>query len=585
MKKPEGSGRSFWFIITLTVICNLCIIRAIWRSMRKTLLVLLLCGALAACSAPETPTPAPTLAPTKVPPTAVPTPTVLTPQKGGDFREVLGSDAVNFHPYQTTDAVSRMYQEKVYASGLWLRDPKTLQPIPGMAETWSISNDGKTYTFSLRKDLKWSDSAPLTANDFVWTFEQADKLDNKYPYAESINNIASYIAQDDHTLEITLKEVTCLALTTADAITPLPKHIWSKFDWNSPAKNSEINFPSVVSGPYKMKEWQRGDHATFVRNDLYYRGAPYFDSYTTRIVADPVKQFQMLKTGEADTGPVAASDAAEARKLDNLKLHEWNPAAPEWDFIGLNLRRPFLKNAQVRQALAYAIPRDAIADQIFFGLAKPTFSIFTPTSPVFSPDVPRYDYNIDTAKATLQKAGYKIDASGKLVDSANKPVPKLRILYNVGNKPREQVGLVAQNEFRKLGLESDLLYADFATYVDYLRKEPFDFDLFILGWRAPSEPYLSYQMWSEANIPQLNLSAYVNKDVEALFKQSNQPPCEADARRKVFAQIQKTISTDVPYLFLTYRTGYAFVNKRVTPNAPTSLGIAYAPEQWYLMAK
>ena len=498
---------------------------------------------------------------------------------------MIATDAISFHPYQTTDATSRLYQDKVYANGLWLRDPKTLDPIPGMAESWTISADGKTYTFSLRKDLKWSDGTPLTANDFVWTFEQADKLENKYPYAESINNIAAYKAIDDYTLEITLKEATCLALTTVDAITPLPKHIWSKVDWNDAAKNSEINFPSVVSGPFKLKEWQRGDHVTFIRNDLYYRGAPYFDSYTIRIVSDPVKQFQMLKAGEVDTAPIGTSDYAEARKSDNLKLYEWSPATPEWDFIGFNLRRPFLKNAQVRQALAYAIPRDAIADQVFNGLAKPTFSVFAPTSSVFNSDVPRYDYNLDTAKATLQKAGYKLDANGKLVDSANKPVSKLRILYNVGNKQREQIGMVAQGEFRKLGIDSDLLYADFATYVDFLRKEPFDFDLFILGWRTPNEPYLAYQMWSEANIPQLNLSAYVNKDVEALFNQSNHPPCDVDTRKKIFGQIQKTISTDLPYIFLSYRTGYAFVNKRIIPNEPTPLGITYFPEQWSIVGK
>ena len=553
--------------------------------MQKTLLVLLLALALAACGAPETPAPPsiPTPAPTKTPTTLRPTPTELIPQKGGDFAEAITTDAVSFHLYQTTDATSRMYQDKVYASGLWLRDPKTSQPIPGLAEAWTTSNDGKTYTFSLRKDLKWSDGTPLTANDFVWTFEQADKLENKYPYTDSITNIASYLAKDDSTLEITLKEAACIALTSVDAITPLPKHVWSKLDWNNPAKNPEIAFPSVVSGPYKLKEWQRGDHATFVRNDLYYRGAPYFDSYTIRIVPDSAKQFQMLKGGDVDTAPVAASDFADARKVDSLKLYEWNPAAPEWDFIGFNLRRPFLKNVLVRQALAYAIPRDAIADQIFNGLAKPTYSVFAPTMSVFNPDVPRYDYNPDTAKATLQKAGFKLDANGKLVDSSNKPVPKLRILYNIGNKQREQIGMVAQGEFRKLGIESDLLYADFSTYVDFLRKEPFDFDLFILGWHTPVEPYLSYQMWSEANIPQLNLSAYVSKQVEELFGQSNRPPCDADARKKIFAQIQKTISTDVPYIFLTYRTGYAFVNKRVLPNEPTPLGITYAPEQWFFV--
>ena len=126
--------------------------------------------ALAACASPEpTATPAPTATPRRTTviestkpapmatkpaelPTAAPTPTAAAvPKRGGDFKEVVPTDAVSFHPYQTTDAPSSDYQSRVYASGLWIRDPKTLQPIPNMAESWTI--DGKTYTFKLRKDL------------------------------------------------------------------------------------------------------------------------------------------------------------------------------------------------------------------------------------------------------------------------------------------------------------------------------------------------------------------------------------------------------------------------------------------------
>jgi peptide/nickel transport system substrate-binding protein len=239
----------------------------------------------------------------------------------------------------------------------------------------------------------------------------------------------------------------------------------------------------------------------------------------------------------------------------------------------------------VRQALAYAVPREAIAAQIFHNLAKPTYSIFPPTMSVFTPDVPRYDYNLDMAKSLLQKAGYKLDASGKLVDSTNKAVPRLRILYNINNKTREQVGAVLQAQLKTLGIESELLYADFTTYVNYLRQEPFDFDLFLLGWRTPIEPYLSFQMWSEINIPRLNFSAYVNPEVERLFAQTNKPPCDADTRKQAFAQIQKIIANDVPYIFLVYHTGYAFVHQRVVPNVPSPLGIDYFPEQWFISGK
>jgi len=561
---------------------------------------------LAACTSQPTPTTIPQTTPTQVIITAVTTRVPATPaalavgspttasstrpaptntpvlHRGGDYKELLGTDAVSFQIYQTTDPSSRVYQDKVYASGLWLRDPQTLQPIPGMAESWTVSPDGKTYTFNLRKDIKWSDGTPLTANDFEWTYVQASKPENKYPYIDTFKDIATYTATDDYVLQIGLKDSTCIGLTTVDAITPLPKHIWSKYDWSDPNKNPEILNPTVVSGPYKLKEWRRDDHATFVRNDLYYRGAPNFDSDTVRIVANSVTQLALLKSGDADTAAVGLSDYADAKKTDNLQVYSWDPAMPEWDYIGFNLRRPLLKDVEVRHALSYAIPRQTMADQIFNGLAKPTFSAFAPSSWVFNPDVPRYDYNIDTAKATLQKAGYKLDANGKLLDKDGKPVVKLKILYNTGNPQRQQIATTAQQEFKKLGIDADLTGMEFQAYLDYLKREPFDYDLFVLGWRTTLEPYFSYQIWSEANIPALNTGAYVNKEVGNLFDQANHPPCGDNSRKSVFQQIQKIISTDAPYIFLTYRTGYTFLNKRVTPNAPTQLGISYFPEQWYI---
>jgi peptide/nickel transport system substrate-binding protein len=548
--------------------------------MRKTLLICSLIAVpvlLVACATPATPTAMPTDAPTPVltnaptvasatatattapaSPTAAP-PTAIPVRKGGDFKEVMAADAKSFHVYQTTDTASRAFQSKVYASGLWLRDPKTLQPIPGMAESWTISDDGRTYTFKLRKDLKWSDGTPLTANDFEWTFSQASKPENQYPYLDTFKDIVSYKATDDYTIQVELRAAICTGLTIADVVTPLPQHIWSNYSWSDPAKNPEIMNPTVVSGPYKLKEWKRDDHATFVRNDAYYRGAPNFDSNTIRIVPNPTTQFELLKSGEVDSAPVGIPDYAEAKKSDILKLYEWDPEVPEWDFIGFNLRRSFLKDVEVRHALSYAIPRQTIADKAYQGLAKPMYSAYAPTSWVYNPDVPRYGYDIGTAKATLEKAGYKLDAQGKLLDKDGKPVSKLKILFNATNKRREQVAAIAQGEFKKLGIESDIVGMDFDAYLDYIKKDPFDYDMYVLGWRTTN--------------------------VEKLYDQSNQPPCDANTRKQVFRQIQKTISSDSPYIFLVYYTGYAFLNKRIVPNESTRLGISYFPEQWYITSK
>jgi peptide/nickel transport system substrate-binding protein len=553
--------------------------------------LILLVALLGACASRPTPsvdlTPEPTHTAIVILATATPNKPLATPtpssRRGGEFKQAVAQDAKSFHVYQTTDATSRMYQELVYASGLTLRDPKTLQPIPGMAQAWKVSDDGRTYTFTLRQDLKWSDGTPLTAYDFEWTYSMASNPENLYPYLDTFRDIASYRAKDDYTLEIVLREALCTGLQVVDSITPLPQHVWSKYSWSDPAKNPEIQNPTVVSGPYKLKEWKPGNSVAFVRNDLYYRGAPNFDSYTVRIAANPATQLQWLKSGEVDTAPVSLADFAEAKKLENLRLYQWETEMPEWEFIGLNLRRAFLQDVQVRRALAYAIPRQTIADQVFQGLAKPLFSNIAPSSWAFNPDVPRYDYNIETAKATLLNAGYKLDANNRLLGKDGKPVPRLKIFYNLTNERRKQIATIAQTEFKKLGIDSEVIGMDFDPYLDYLKKEPYDYDLYILGWRTLLDPYYGYQVWSEASIPGLNTGAYVNREVEKLYTQANRPPCEVDARKKTFAQIQQILANDVPYVFLVYRTDYAFINKRIAPNEPTKLGITYAPEQWYVV--
>ena len=106
---------------------------------------------------------------------------------GGEYRDVSTSDAVSFHPYLVTDSTSRAYQAQVYTGGLLRLDENTLEYIPNMAESYTISEDGLTFTFNLRQDMKWSDGEPITANDFKWTYDQATNPDNGYPYLSQLD--------------------------------------------------------------------------------------------------------------------------------------------------------------------------------------------------------------------------------------------------------------------------------------------------------------------------------------------------------------------------------------------------------------
>ncbi|MCL4487115.1 MAG: ABC transporter substrate-binding protein [Chloroflexi bacterium] len=551
----------------------------------------LLLVVLAACGVSS---PAPTGAPppaTGAPPAAsnAPTPTLPSPSPTAaqsaetGLRIAATADAPTLHPFKRTDTASDAYIALLFTRSLWRYNPQTLEPEPWAAASWTISDDKKTYTFKLQ-EMQWSDGQPVTAYDWQWTYGQAIKPENNWPYRSyAETNIASYQALDDQTLEITIKDAEPLpvALARIDILPAvLPKHVWGKYDWNDPTKNPEITHPSVVNGPYLLKEWKRDDHATFVRNNLYFKGPPSIATITYRIVPNTSVSLQMLLTGEVDSGTVSATDFDQAKASDKLNLYQWDPAAAAWDYVGFNLRRAPENDVEFRHALSYATPRDLIVQKVYNNLSKPTYSTFPPTSWVYNPDVPKYDYDMATAKATLDRAGYSLDENGNRLGKDGKPI-KLKLLYQASMPANEKIALVLQDQFKRLGIDVEIVPLEVSAFLQSVKKEPYDWDLDILAWSVGVEPSDSRLIWSEASIPNLNSVAYGNKQQEDLWDQGEK---EYDpARRKViYQQIQQILSQDSPYIFLAYRTGWSFLNKRVVPNPTTRLGINYDLYKWQI---
>jgi peptide/nickel transport system substrate-binding protein len=502
-------------------------------------------------------------------------------RSGGSMTVAATTDAVSFHPFKTTDSGSSGYQGLVYAGGLVAHDPRSPEKfIPWLAESWSVADDGVTYTFHLRSDLRWSDGHPITSADFKWTFEQAVKPENQFPYASNFEPIVGYEAPDPRTIVVTLKEPLAVGLDNADAIGPLPKHVWEHLDWNDAGKNPQIMSPTVVSGPFKLKEWQRDSHATFVANENYFKGRPRLDSYTIRIVGTQAVAFQALRTGEVDVADFDPADIEQARRLDNVTVHEWWPAATTWNYLGFNLRKPYLQDVRVRRALAYAIDRQLIIDKIQYGLAAPTYSAYPPSCWCYNPDVPHYAYNPERGRQLLAEAGWVAGPDG-IVRKDGEPL-RLRMLYGPNtNRVRERIATVAQQEFRQIGVDLELQGLEWAAFLSAIKSPPFDWDMTVLGWSSTVDPHWMYQVWSEKNIPNLNAGAYVNKRVEELF-QDGVREFSPDQRKRSYQEIQKILADDLPYLFLTMSKAYVGVSNRIGGIEPTPLGIRHNIEQWYV---
>lgn len=528
--------------------------------------------------APPTQGPIPTAAATAV---AVAKPTGTPAGKqGGSMVLASTSDAVTFHPYLRTDSVSGSYQGLVYAGSLVTYDPKTLESVPEAAKSWAVSEDKLTYTFTLRDDLLWSDGRPMTSADYKWTYDQAIKPENKYPYVSNLQPIQSYEAPDPKTIVVKLKDPIVVGIETADAVTPLPKHIWESLDWSDPQKNPQILAPTVGSGPYLLKEWQKDSRAVFVANDTYYDGRPLIDTITYRIVPSTEIAYQMLKTGEVDYAGFVPENYAEAKTLPNVTVYEWWPAAAAWMYLGFNQRREALKDVEVRRALAHAIERDAIAEHVMLNLARPTYSAFTPSSWVYNPDVPRYDYDLEKAKSMLEQAGWKAGPGG-VRQKDGKPL-KLRVIYGPNtSKTAERVVTIAQQAWSDVGVEVEVVGMEWGTYLAQLRGEPFDWDVNFGLWNSTIEPHWMNQIWREDSIPSLNAGAYVNKRVEELFNLGVRE-FDREKRKAIYQEIQTILSTDAPYVFLTFNLSYVGINNRIGGIEPTPLGIGYNRERWFI---
>jgi len=170
----------------------------------------------------------------------------------------------------------------------------------------------------------------------------------------------------------------------------------------------------------------------------------------------------------------------------------------------------------VRRALSFAINREDIANYVFNGLARPTYSAYTPSSWVYNPDVPTYDHDPEKAKAMLDQAGWKVGAGG-VRQKDGQPL-KLRLIFGPNtSKTAERISTVAQQAWGDVGVDVEVQGFEWGTFLGQIHSEPFDWDVYFGTWSSTIEPHWMNQIWREDSIPSLNSVGYINKRVEQLF--------------------------------------------------------------------
>ncbi|MDQ6639661.1 MAG: ABC transporter substrate-binding protein [Pseudomonadota bacterium] len=479
-----------------------------------------------------------------------------TPTRGGSLQSVLWPEPPGIVPGLFQQSPALLPGTKIFES-LLTYDFK-LDPQPSLAESWTVSPDGRTYTFKLRRNVKWHDGKPFSADDVVFTF--AEFLIDVHPRSKAVFQRTKVSKIDDYTVEFSLAEPFGPLLRSFDTIGAaiLPAHLYKGTDFRKNAANAN----PVGTGPFRFKEWKRGEYIHLVRNNDYWRpGLPYLDEIYYRFVPDAASRALALESQQfqlATQNDLELTDVARLTKLPYLestnKGWEWgSPIA----WIELNLRKPPFNDKRFRQALMYALDRRQFRDTVFQGFAKIATGPIHSDSPYYEPNVRQYEFSPAKAEALLDEMGLKRGANG-----VRTTVKLLGLPYGeVWNRAAEST----RQALRRVGIEVVLESSDAAGWVDRLKN--WDFEMIMTYLTTLSDPALGVSRTflsdnQRKGVPFTNEAGYSNPAVDALFNQAAATVDEA-RRKKLYSDVQKLLVDDAAVIWLVELQWPTVTNKRL----------------------
>ncbi|MCE5300204.1 MAG: peptide-binding protein [Spirochaetia bacterium] len=496
------------------------------------------------------------------------------PAKGDTLIEASIGEPTTLNPVLASDNASFSIIAQVF-NGL-VRYDKNIKLEGDLAEKWTVSPDNKTLTFKLRRGVKFHDGVELTSKDVRFTYEKYTDPAVKTAYRGQFELVDRVETPDDYTFIAHYKKPFAPALESW-SIAILPMHLMEKGDFNT----SPFNRAPVGTGPYVFKKWVTNQKIELQANKDYYEGEPNITGYSYRVIPDQSVQFMNLQAGNIDAMELNADLYLKKCESPQFKenFNKYSYAAFRYTYIGYNLSNPLFKSVNVRRALSYAINRDEIIDGIYGGLARPLTGPFIPGSWAYNNSVAGYGYDLEKSEKLLAQEGWKKGSDGVLEKDG---VKFSFILYtNQGNKEREQVAAIAQQQWGKLGINVRVRVLAWNIFItEFVDKRKFD--AIVMGWSLSRDPDC-YDIWSSEKTKEgeFNFIGYKNSEVDALLDEARSV-YDINKRAVLYKKAHALIASDCPYTFLYTPLALSAYHKRFHGITVDPAGIGYNFIRWYV---
>jgi peptide/nickel transport system substrate-binding protein len=487
---------------------------------------------------------------------------------------------------------------------------------PELAESWTLSEDKLKYVFTLRDGLKWSDGQPLTADDVDFTFNGIF-LNEKIPtdFRDSLRigekrELPKVRKLDDRRIEFTLPEPFSPFLSSLIGAPIYPAHVLKETVTTKDASGNPLFLSTwgtdtdpkklVVNGPYVIDSYVVNQRMVFRRNPYYWRKddkgtqLPYIDRIIWRFVESSDTQLLQFRSGTLDAlglGPDDFSLMKREEERGNFRIYNGGPASGT-NFISFNLNQAqnsrgeplvdpiksrWFNNLAFRQAVAHAINRTQMINNIFYGIGQPQDSPVSVQSPFYlsvKEGLKTYDYNPQEAKKLLQSAGFKYDAKGQLLDDQGNRV-RFTLVTNAENRTRVAMAAQIKQDLTEIGIQVDFNPISFATLVEQISTSR-TWDCYLLGFTGGVEPNDGSNVWiSTGGLHSFNQGPVPGqppikgwqvsdweKEIDRLFIAGAREFDQAK-RKEIYGKFQQIVQEQLPQIFLVNSVGLAAIRNHI----------------------
>ncbi len=449
--------------------------------------------------------------------------------------------------------------------------------IPWLAEKWDISVDGRVYTFTLRKDVLFSDGSPFDAEAVKKNFEAVLANSERHKWLELVAQIDTAEAVDSHTFRLTMKNAYYPALQELCLIRPL--RFMSPQAMPGDGNTANGIKKAVGTGPWVLVETKKGEYDLFERNEKYWGTKPQFKKLLVKVIPDPNSRAVALETGDIDLIHGAAGHGSGQLSLDAFQRFAANPnyitnvSQPlATRVLAINSKHDATADLRVRQAILHAVNKAALVKAVFYGVEKQADTLYSPDTPYSDLGLQPFTYDPAAAAQLLEEASWKQAAGGanRIKDGRELSID----LCFVGNDAQQKaIAEVIQGDLQKVGIKVKLVGEEPDANMNRQKTGEFGM-IFNETWGAPYDPHSycsSMRAPSHADY-QAQAGLAMKAEIDAKISEVLLSTDEAK-RREIYRYILTTLHNQAVYLPITYMTGVIVHRKDLR-------GVVYGPTKY-----